>query len=178
MADEFRGKLGGMDKEEMDEFLAGDGLARLACVKPDGSPYVIPVWYQWDGESLWFVGRQRSAWCKYIENDGRVAVVIDREHSPPDETGKRVEIPKVFMEGEAEIVEQPNIGGQWVKVAEEMSYRYLGPNGPTYLTSTLRQPRWLIKMTPSRIKTWQGVGWAPKYWVEGTGSPSYEEVHG
>ncbi len=178
MTESFRGKLGGMTRDEMDEFLAGNALARLAVVKPDGSPYVIPVWYQWDGEAMWFVGRQRSAWCTYIENDGRVAVVVDMEHSPPDESGKGREIPKVIMEGIAEVVEHPNVGGKWVEIAEQMSYRYLGPNGPTYLTSTLNQPRWLIKMTPTNIKTWQGVGWARRYWVEETGGPSYEEAHG
>jgi len=182
MAEEFRGKLGALDKQEMDLFLASNALARLACLKPDGSPYVIPVWYQWDGSSFWFVGRQRSAWCEYIKNDGRVSIVIDSDHSGSDlpgtaEHGRKIEIPKVFVEGTAEVVEEPNIGGRWVKVAETMSYRYLGPNGPTYLVSTLQQPRWLIELKPTRIKTWQGVGWSPKYWVEGTGGKTYEEVH-
>jgi nitroimidazol reductase NimA-like FMN-containing flavoprotein (pyridoxamine 5'-phosphate oxidase superfamily) len=182
MAEEFRGKLGALDKEEMDQFLAGSALARLACLKPDGSPYVIPVWYQWDGSSFWFVGRQRSAWCEYIKKDGRVSIVIDSDHSGSDlpgtaEEGQKIEIPKVFVEGTAEVVEEPNIGGQWVQVAETMSYRYLGPDGPTYLVSTLHQPRWLIRLQPTRIKTWQGVGWSPKYWVEGTGGKTYSEVH-
>lgn len=177
MAEEFRGKLGAMENDEVEAFLASDALARLACLKPDGSPYVIPVWYQWDGRDLWFVGRQRSAWCTYLANDPRVSIVIDAAHSPPDESGQSAEIPKVFVEGTAEVVEEPNVGGRWVQVAEEMSYRYLGPNGPTYLESTIKQPRWLIKVTPTKIKTWQGVGWSPKYWVEGGEGPTYEEVH-
>ncbi len=178
MAEDFRGKLGGFDEEELERFLGGSALARLACLKPDGSPYVVPVWYQWDGEAVWFVGRQRSSWCAYIQNDGRVSVVIDSEHTPPDESGRSTQIPKVMMEGIAEIIEEPNVGGAWVQVAEEMSYRYLGPNGPEYLTGTINQPRWLIKMTPTRMKTWQGVGWARSYWVEGTGGATYEEAHG
>jgi nitroimidazol reductase NimA-like FMN-containing flavoprotein (pyridoxamine 5'-phosphate oxidase superfamily) len=174
---DFRGSMGGLDREEFEHFLSGNSLARLAVVKPDGAPYVVPVWYHWDGEALWFVGRERSAWCKHIANDGRTAVVIDSEHSDPDESGKQVEIPKVVMEGNSEIVEEPNVGGKWVEIAEKMSYRYLGPNGPTYLTSTLQQPRWLIKMTPTNIKSWKGVGWARRYWIEETGGPSYEEAH-
>jgi len=174
----FRGELGGLRREQMDQFLGGNALARLSTLKPDGAPYVVPVWYQWDGDALWFVGRERSAWCRHIANDPRVAVVIDSEHSDPDESGNSVEIPKVMMEGLAEVVETPNVGGKWVQVAEEMSYRYLGPNGPTYLTSTIQQPRWLIKMTPDRIKTWKGVGWARKYWVDAADGPSYEEAHG
>ena len=47
-----------------------------------------------------------------------------------------------------------------------------------YLQGTINQPRWLIKMTPNEIKSWQGVGWARKYWVEESGGATYEEAHG
>ena len=30
-------------------------LARTACLKPDGSPYVFPSWYHWDGVAFWLV---------------------------------------------------------------------------------------------------------------------------
>lgn len=176
---DFRGNLGGLTEEEFNRYLSeGNSLARLAVLKPDGAPYVVPVWYHWDGEALWFVGRERSAWCEFIQNDGRTAVVIDSEHSDPDDSGEQIEIPKVVMEGTSEVIEEPNVGGEWVQIAEQMSYRYLGPNGPTYLTSTLQQPRWLIKMTPTSIRSWKGVGWARRYWVEDTGGPSFEEAHG
>lgn len=173
----FRGDLGGLTADEMEQFLAGNSVARLATLKPDGSPYVMPVWYHWDGEALYFVGRQRALWCQYIKADGRVSVVIDAPHSDPDKSGQSMEIPKVYMEGTATVEEEPNIGGRWVQIAEQMSYRYLGPNGPTYLVSTLQQPRWLIKMVPTDIKTWKGVGWARRYWVQESGGPSYEEAH-
>ena len=60
---------------------------------------------------------------------------------------------------------------------DELSYRYLGENGPTYLESTMKQPRWLFRIKPDRFETWQGVGWARRYWVEETGGPTYEEAH-
>jgi hypothetical protein len=84
---------------------------------------------------------------------------------------------KVTGDGVAELVERPNVGGKWVDVAIRMSYRYLGENGPTYLTSTMRQPRWLFRFKPTNMKTWQGVGWARRYWVEDSGGPTYEEAH-
>jgi hypothetical protein len=58
-----------------------------------------------------------------------------------------------------------------------MSYRYWGENGPTYLESTMKQPRWLFRIKPDSFVTWQGVGWARRYWVENTGGPSNEEAH-
>ena len=98
MADdqEYRGAMGGMTAEHMTEFLAGAPLARLACLKPDGSPYVMPVWYQWDGESIWLVGRQRSVWCEYIKNDPRISVVIDGNTFEGDSDEGSL-IPKVYF---------------------------------------------------------------------------------
>ena len=59
---EWRGtKFGGMDAAEMNEFLAGPWIARIACLKPDGSPYIFPAWYHWDGVAFWLVPRARSA---------------------------------------------------------------------------------------------------------------------
>ena len=63
MSEEYRGAMGGLEQQELDTFLAGDALARVACLREDGWPYVVPIWYQWDGRSLWFVGRERSEWC-------------------------------------------------------------------------------------------------------------------
>ena len=69
------------------------------------------------------------------------------------------------------------MGGEWVGVAEQMATRYLGPNGPDYIVPTLHQPRWLIKVVPDTVKTWEGVGWSKKYWVESEDGPSYQQVH-
>jgi hypothetical protein len=84
---------------------------------------------------------------------------------------------KVIGRGVAELVEQPNVGGKWVEVATRMSVRYLGPDGPKYLTPTLHQPRWLFRFSPQGVQTWQGVGWARRYWVEDSGGPTYEDAH-
>lgn len=179
MSEEYRGEMGGLAGGEFDAFMASDALARLAVLRPDGWPYVVPVWYQWDGKSLWFIGRERSDWCSFIQNDPRVAVVIDKEHGRPDSSsGQMSQIPKIMTQGRAEIVETPNIGGQWVDICKKMAVRYLGENGPSYLESTLKQPRWLIRLTPDNFKTWKGVGWARKYWVDSTGGPSFDDAHG
>ena len=70
---------------------------------------------------------------------------------------------KVMAKGTAEILEEPNVGGDWVKIATRMSVRYLGVNGPSYLAPTLPEPRWLIFVRPENLTTWQGVDWAKKY---------------
>ena len=165
---EFRGKVGGMSEDEMETFLDRGVCARVACIDLEGNPYVTVVWHEWRDGAFWFVGRQRAAWCEYMKSDARVSIVVD----VPDT------LEKVFCSATAEVVEEPNVGGDWVGVAERMAVRYLRPDGPTYLTPTLKQPRWLIKATPVDLQTWQGVGWARRYWVNETGGPSYDEAHG
>ena len=58
-----------------------------------------------------------------------------------------------------------------------MAIRYLGPNGPEYISASIEQPRWLFKLTPTVLKTWEGVGWAKRYWVDSEKGQSYDEVH-
>jgi len=75
-------KLGGMTREEMNEFLKGPWTARLATLKPDGWPYVVPCWYHWDGVAFWVVPRERSVWAHNMALDPRVCLVVD-EPDPP-----------------------------------------------------------------------------------------------
>jgi hypothetical protein len=42
----------------------------------------------------------------------------------------------------------------------------------------MQQPRWLIRLVPDEVKTWKGVGWAKRYWVDSSGGPSFEKAHG
>jgi general stress protein 26 len=152
----WRGKIGLMDSQEMDKFLGGDTLCRLAVLDENGWPYVQPVWHQWEpGEGVfWIVARKKSAWAAYMSKDGRVALTIDGETRP---------YRKVALQGKAEAVETPCVGGQWVEIAQKMATRYLGEHGPDYIVPTLNQPRWLFKITPTNLITWQGVEWHKKY---------------
>jgi hypothetical protein len=70
---------------------------------------------------------------------------------------------RVLVKGEATVLEEPNLGGQWVEIATRMSVRYLGEHGPKYLEPTLTEPRWLLFVKPLKITTWRGVDWAARY---------------
>jgi nitroimidazol reductase NimA-like FMN-containing flavoprotein (pyridoxamine 5'-phosphate oxidase superfamily) len=151
--DGWRGKVGALARDEVDEFLAEGRIARLGCLDDEGWPYVIPVWHEWDGSAFWVVARRRSVWASYLHNDGRCSVAID-------EDGRQR---KVLAQCRAEVVEEPCLDGEWGAVAERMSVRYLGENGPKYLVPTLDKPRWLIRLDPVKVQTWQGNDWADRY---------------
>ncbi len=139
---------------EVQAFLASGRLCRLACLREDGWPAVVPVWYEWDGQGFFLVPRQRSAWARDIQRDPRVSLCIDEEE-PPNR--------RVLVRGQGHILEEPNVGGAWVAIARRMAARYLGAQGPAYLEPTLSRPRWLIRVEPLALTTWQGAGWHPRY---------------
>ena len=149
----WRGKVGRLDLGEIGEFLALPLIARLACLDDDGWPYVVPCWQEWDGGSFWVVPRERSAWARYLAREPRCAITVD-------EDGRQR---KVVAQCQAHLVEEPNLGGAWVAVAERMSLRYLGENGPKYLQPTMDKPRWLFRLEPVKMQTWQGQDWAGRY---------------
>lgn len=154
--------------ERLDKFLSGATLARLACVRPDGTPTIVPVWYHWDGTAFWFVGRKRSAWCIILADHPRAAAVIDVEGevSIGDESFLT---PRVIAEGDVTVVEEPGAGDRWVPIARAMAERYRGAAGLTYLESTLADHRWLVKLVPDQLQTWEGGGWARRYKEPGNG---------
>jgi PPOX class probable F420-dependent enzyme len=154
---EWRGEIGKMSHDELNTFLATDVLCHLACLKDDGTPYVVPCWFAWDGASFWIIPRQRSVWARYLQRQPAVALALSEPAQP---------YRKVNVEGRATIVEEPNIGGKWVEIARGMSLRYLGEHGPEYLEPTLSQPRWLIRVDVDRLTSWQGVAWHPRYVVD------------
>ena len=153
-AETWRGQVGRMDQAQMDTFLKEGRLCRLGCLDDEGWPYVVPVWFHHADGGFYVIPRARSAWARYLARDDRVSLTIDEQEAP---------YRKVVVRGRAEVVEEPNVGGRWVRIAREMSYRYLGEHGPDYLVPTLNEPRWLVFVRPVKVRTWQGVDWAKRY---------------
>jgi PPOX class probable F420-dependent enzyme len=152
---EWMGKMRALTPEEIVEFLAGPVVARVATVDEEGQPYITPVWEEWDGAALWIVPRERSVWVRHLQIHPQVAISCALDNSP---------YTRVLMRGKAEIVAGPEpMQGKCLEVANRMAVRYLGERGPEYLVPTLDRPRYLIKFTPDKITSWEGVEWAEKY---------------
>ena len=94
---------------------------RIACLKPDG--YAVHHRLLARLARRLLLARAAPALAlgaSYSSDDGRLSFVVDDEMT----------MEKVIGEGVAELVERPNVGGQWVEVATRMSLRYLGEDGP------------------------------------------------
>ena len=77
MKDQRRGRRISMTDDERNQFLSIERTCRVATVNGDGSPHVTPLWFVWDGESLWLTSITRSQRWENLRRDGRVAVVVD-----------------------------------------------------------------------------------------------------
>jgi PPOX class probable F420-dependent enzyme len=66
-----------MTPEERDEFLARERTCRVGTVGRDGAPHVTPLWFAWDGTSLWLTSLVNSQRWIDLQRDGRVSVVVD-----------------------------------------------------------------------------------------------------
>ena len=72
-----RGRAIAMTAAEVDEFLAAERTCRVATAGPDGRPHVAPLWFVWDGKSLWLSSLVRSQRWTDLMRDPRVAVIVD-----------------------------------------------------------------------------------------------------
>lgn len=70
-----------MTPEELDEFLTAERTCRVATVSADGAPHASPLWFAWDGTSLWLYSITRSKRWADLRRDPRVAVVVDAGHA-------------------------------------------------------------------------------------------------
>jgi hypothetical protein len=72
-----RGRAIAMTTAEVDDFLAAERTCRVATSGRDGRPHVVPLWFVWDGTSLWLNSVVRSQRWTDLARDPRVAVVVD-----------------------------------------------------------------------------------------------------
>jgi hypothetical protein len=93
-----------MTPEEIDEFLSGRWIARLATLGKDGYPHIAPLWYYWDGECVYFELTRNRQSCRNLRRDARCSVVIDMDDRPL--MGIRSNLAKaVVIIGDAEMTE-------------------------------------------------------------------------
>jgi hypothetical protein len=72
-----RGRKIAMSTEELDGFLAAERTCRVATVRGDGTPHVVPLWFVWDGNALWLNSVVKSQRWTDLSRNPAVSVVVD-----------------------------------------------------------------------------------------------------
>ncbi len=134
----------GMTWQEISGFLDGLHVARLACLKPDGTPHVVPVWQQWDGAAIYVAAWEGSFWAAYLSQNPAVSLTVD-EPWPP--------LRRVIVRGEARPLNKEDYPGGADGLAAALRRRYLGA-----VDVPLASRGWqAFRITPSTLRGWQGL---------------------
>jgi general stress protein 26 len=137
-----------LQRKSVLSFLERPHLARLATCNPKTlQPHIVPVWYEWDGRSVWISSFRSTRKIKEIQKNPRVALVVDIAIDGDTNMG-------VMFEGSVELVSDPQLG---IQQGTSIYTRYLGAEGAQAPTpqSWLHDPEHvLIKLTPAWVHSW------------------------
>lgn len=131
-----------MTPEERDAFLRETRIAKLATLNADGSPNVVPVWFEWDGQTAVLFTSRTSSKVRRIARDARVALSVEEPVGVSEAW--------VTIEGVASI--EP--GG--MELARRLAARYYSPRRATAaLESWEKQAEsWVVvRVTPTRVRS-------------------------
>ena len=138
-----------LSQTEIEQFLQGPWGARLACVRQDGTPHVLPLWYEWDGRFFWVAASPGAQWKQVIDESDDVSLTID-EPWPP--------LRRAFVVGTAKAILAPDIPGGLAGLRQRLAVRYLG-QGAAQQPELCQTDGWAaVCITPQRISGQQGLG--------------------
>ena len=133
----------------VNEFLQQPLIARMATADQSGQPHVVPVWFGWDGTSIWISSFDNTRKITELMRNPKLSIAIDTS----DENLISL---AVVLEGSAELIREPRdfLRKQFTWIYQ----RYLGEDGVL-----AKDPQsWiedshnlLIKLTPTSIYTWE-----------------------
>ena len=134
-----------MSKAEIDAFLNGVHLARVATVRPDGRPHVVPVWYLWE-DGCFYIETSRSAVkADNLRSNPNIAITVDIT-----EGGLRLRY--VILEGQATLIENK---ATVKKLTERIYSHYVGVEAlqtPT-LIEMLEVDNLIVRLKPTKFIT-------------------------
>lgn len=138
-----------LSQAEIEQFLQGPWGARMACVRQDGTPHVLPLWYEWDGRFFWVAASPGAQWKQVIDESDDVSLTID-EPWPP--------LRRAFVVGTAKAILAPDIPGGLAGLRQRLAVRYLG-QGAAQQPELCQTDGWAaVCITPQRISGQQGLG--------------------
>jgi hypothetical protein len=139
-----RGRAIAMTSDELNAYLTAERVCRVATNGTNG-PHATPLWFHWDGTSLWLTSLSRSQRWKDLEKDPRIAVVVDGGDAYTELRG-------VELRGRVEIVgEVPRTGEpnpELEAVEQAFADKYTG--GHVVIDG---RHAWL-RLAPEKISSW------------------------
>jgi PPOX class probable F420-dependent enzyme len=124
-------------------FLRETRIAKLATLQADGSPTIVPVWFEWDGQTAAVFTSRSSPKVARILAHPRVALSVEESVGVPEAW--------VTIEGTAAIEET---GG--MELARRLAQRYYAAERAETAIAEWEQSAHLwvvVRITPRRIRS-------------------------
>lgn len=113
---------------------------KLATVRKDGRPHVVPIWFDLDGDTLVFTTGHTSVKAANIQRDPRICLCVDDE-TPP--------FSYLMLEGTATMVADSAALLHW---ATRIGGRYMGKQAAeAYGKRNSVEGELLIRVTPTKV---------------------------
>ncbi|MEM3031423.1 MAG: pyridoxamine 5'-phosphate oxidase family protein [Nitrososphaerota archaeon] len=156
-----------MTEKEINEFLNGKHVARVATIRPDGAVHMSPLWYHWDGRNiyLWLgAGERPRQHIRNLESNPNITVLIDRDARPEIgslEPGAQA----VLIRGRGTIIRDAKMQ---VEIGRKILTRLFGADGENYLQGALGDGkpgmnRVVVRVEPNKVVAWD-FRKIPKEW--------------
>ena len=137
-------------KDWVKALLSEPGIAKLGTSNPkNNQPHVTPVWFEWDGASLWISAFISTRKVRDVARNPRISVLID-DHTP-GKPGRAV-----LLEGPAELIADPMLVQEH---STSVYTKYLGKEGAQAegpASWVIDPENRMIKLTPQNIFSWGG----------------------
>jgi len=130
-----------MTNEQALAFIAAKPrTAKLAIIKQDGSPQVVPIWIAVDGEQIVFNTGPDTAKGKALRRDPRVSLCVD-DDTPP--------FAFVTINGTVELITDLDEVTKWAAI---LGGRYMGEDrAEEFGRRNSAEGEYLVRLTPTRI---------------------------
>ena len=130
-----------MTRDEWHAFVsAGTRTGKLAVVRKDGSPHVVPIWFVLDGDDFVFTTGKTTTKGYALRRDGRAAICVDDDRPP---------FAFVSAAGAVRISEDLDEMLVW---ATHLGARYMGADAAEQFGRRNAVPgELLVRLTPNRV---------------------------
>lgn len=127
-------------QECLDFLLRPVRTAKLATVRPDGRPHIVPIWFDLDENVLICTMGEKTVKAANIRHDRRVCLCVDDEIAP---------FGYVQMEGTAVFSADRDALKYW---ATRIAGRYMGPDlAESYGARYSVEGELLVRVNPTKI---------------------------
>ena len=136
-----------MTREECWDFLRSPvRTGKLATLRKDGRPHIVPIWYDLEGETIVFTTGRDSRKGKNLRRDPRVSMCVDDEVTP---------FAYVELEGTAVLSDDADQRLPW---ATRIGGRYMGQDlAEFYGNLNSEDDQMIVRITPTQMHGYKDV---------------------